>query len=480
MQSACSDYKQGVIRMQFTREIHRLVIGVLIAFTLVAGVSTYWVVTGDGILNREDNPRIVEDMLRIMRGGLYDRHGTLLVETTASASGRVTRTYLYPAMNSALGYYSLRYGESGAESAYNAILTGDSTVDDFNTWFERDILHAPQTGSDVQLTLDLAIQQAGYDALSGRRGALVVVSVADGAVKAIVSNPTFDPNQLDAEWTTLTQDTGEPFFNRALQGNYQTGTAMYTLLVLAALIEQFPVDTHFQDASRPVEVGGVTLNCTDVPPADVLTIFDALTYGCPAPFVDFAESIGFEAIEDVLRLIRPTTPPTLTGFITDAPSSERIPTGLGLDDVLGQGTFRSTPLEMALVMASFINNGNAPQPFTIQAIRPMNEDEWIAVREVRPTIPITTTENARRIAALLRQNVTRGTAQAAAQDDLEIGGQSALAYVGTRTHTWFIGFVRQDAQRSYAIALILEDTADLELAASIGGDVLRVAATSTP
>ncbi len=466
--------------MQFTHEIQRLVVGTLVAFALVALVSTYWVITGERVLTRDDNPRLVENTLRIQRGGLFDRHDTPLVQNNIEANGRTTRTYLHPAMNSALGYYSFRYGEGGAEAAFNNLLTGDSAITDLPTWFEREVLHYPQTGSDVQLTLDLDIQQVGYDALAGRRGALVVVSVPDGAVKAIISNPTFDPNQLDADWPTLTQDTGEPFFNRALQGRYQPGTGMYTLLVLAALIEQFPVETSFNGASRPIEVGGVTLNCVETPPADVLTIFDALTFGCPAPFMDFAETIGFDAIADMLRLIRPNTPPTLTGFITDAPSTERIPEQIDLNSALGQGEFRTTPLEMALVMGSLINNGNAPQPFAIQAIRPPDEAQWIAVREVRPTIPITTADNARRMAALLRQNVARGTSQAAARDELEIGGQSAVAYTGTRTHTWFIGFIRQEARRGYAIALILEDTEDLTLAASIGGDVLQAAANSTP
>lgn len=464
--------------MHFTREIERIVIMALIALGLVALVSTYWVLTGERVLNRDDNPRLVEATARIMRGGIYDRDGVPLVETNPSpTSGRAIRTYHHPAMHSVLGYYSMRYGEGGAEAAFNDLLQGEREPSDMRRWFERHIMHQPQTGDDIRLTLDLAIQQAAYDALDGRRGALVVVSVPDGAIKALVSQPTFDPNELDARWGELTQDAGEPFFNRALQGAYQPGAAMYSLLVLSALVNQFPAEVAFDDATRPVEVGDVRLTCVEQPPADLLTIFDALTFGCPAPFADFAEQIGYDAIASTLRLIRPDVPPTLNGFITEPISPERVPPVIGLKEALGQGDFRTTPLEMALLMASLINNGNAPAPVTLQAVRPAYSDNWTTVRDVRPSLPITTTENARRIAALLRQNVVRGTAQGAFHPDFDIGGQSALSYAGTGTHTWFVGFLREEARRGYAIALILEDSADLELAATIGGEVLRAAAS---
>ncbi|TVR23083.1 MAG: hypothetical protein EA396_04805 [Anaerolineaceae bacterium] len=465
--------------MQFTREIQRIVIMALIALGLVALTSTYWVLTGERVLNRDDNPRLVEATARIMRGGIYDRDGVLLVETNPSpTSGRAIRTYHHPAMHSVLGYYSMRYGEGGAEAAFNERLQGEREPSNLWRWFERYVMHQPQTGDDIRLTLDLAIQQAAHDALDGRRGALVVVSVPDGAIKALVSLPTFDPNELDARWGELTQDAGEPFFNRALQGAYQPGATMYSLLVLSALVNQFPAEIAFDSATRPIEVGDVRLTCTEQPPADILTIFDALTFGCPAPFADFAEQIGYDAIHNTLRLIRPDLPPTLSGFITESASPERVPSVIGLKEALGQGDFRTTPLEMALVMASFINNGNAPAPVTLQAARPAYSDDWVTLRTVQPSLPITTPENARRIAALLRQNVVRGTAQEAFHADFDIGGQSALSYAGAGVHTWFVGFLREEARRGYAIALILEDTQDLALAATIGGEVLRAAATA--
>lgn len=472
--------------MQFTREIRYLLIGLLLAFGAVAIVSSYWVIRRDRLLLREDNPRLVEQILRIQRGGIYDRDGEGVALTNTLSSGRVSRVYPYPAMNSAIGYYSVRYGEGGAESAYNSVLSGSSAIDNLETWFEREVLHIPQQGADIQLTVDLEVQQAAFDALGDQKGAVVLVSAQDGAIRALVSSPTFDPNQLDAQWADLIQDSGEPFFNRALQGNYQPGTTIYGLLVLAALVEQFPVEMSFSDASRDIDLGDMTLSCIIEPPADTLTLFDAFTYGCPAPFADFIDLLGYEAVGEMLKLIRPDTPPTLAGFVNTNPQDARQPastapiTTTPLGETFGQGQFRTTPLEMALIVASFINNGNAPAPYILHANRPDADSEWQIVREMRGAIPITTPENARRITALFRQNVVRGTARAAYQEGFDLGGQVGLSYAGERTFTWFIGFGRLETLEGYAIAVILEDNDDLDLAANIGSQVLLTALDQIP
>src|SRR5690349_15320810 len=104
--------------MRSTREINRLLTGVLICFAIIALAAGYWAMFGmDTILRREDNPRLVEAEAGILRGDIVDRSDNILVTSTEEADGSVTRTYEYPETSSALGYYSLRYGTAGAEAA---------------------------------------------------------------------------------------------------------------------------------------------------------------------------------------------------------------------------------------------------------------------------------------------------------------------------------------------------------------------------
>jgi penicillin-binding protein A len=474
--------------MPFARETHRIVIGFIIAFTLVTLVAGFWAITGsETVLVRQDNPRLLEDRARVLRGEIFDRNSEPLVTSTISDNGRIIRDNLYPAMYSALGYRSLTYGASMAEAAYNDILTGDTNLDTVTEWLQYDLLHQRREGQDVQLTLDLNIQQAAADALGDHQGAIVVLSVPDGGVVALISQPTINPDTLNDDWQTLISAEEALFFNRALQGNYQPGGTFYTVLILTALLENFPGDTAFADAMRSVTIPALTLDCIIQPPADTLTLFDAFAFGCPAPFADFAEQIGYEAIQKTLRLIRPEDAPTLPSYTIlpgtqDAPPAppEAVNTpetaAFDLEDALGQGEFLTTPLEMATFVASFINNGNAPQPYTLHATRPTHSTTWQNTPRILQSTPITTAENARRIVALLRQNVARGTAQAAARPNLDIGGQVALGYIGTTSHAWFIGFLRVDARDGYAITVLLEDSDDLQRVAQIAGDILAAAA----
>ena len=145
--------------MQSTREIQRLFAGMLILFGLVGGIAGYWAIVGpETILERDDNPRLVERRAGILRGEIFDRNGTVLVTSVQADDGFVYRQYHYPSMYSTLGYYSLRYGEGGAESAFNEILNGDSRSRGLGDFLNEGLLHLPREGTDIRLTLDLEVQ----------------------------------------------------------------------------------------------------------------------------------------------------------------------------------------------------------------------------------------------------------------------------------------------------------------------------------
>ena len=187
--------------MYFTREINRLMTGLLVLLGIVALAATYWAVVGpDTILLRQDNPRLVQAEAQIHRGDIVDRNGTVLATSTINSDDSYTRHYLHPEMDSALGYASLRYGVGGAEAAYNSIVRGDDTGKDFLSQFANELLHRDQRGSDIRLTFDLSIQQQAVKAMGTHTGSIVVLDIPSGQVLAMVSLPTYDPNTLDANW----------------------------------------------------------------------------------------------------------------------------------------------------------------------------------------------------------------------------------------------------------------------------------------
>ena len=455
--------------MQFTREIQRLILLFGIGFGAVALVAAYWAVIGaETISSRDDNPRVIEDLARIQRGAIYDRDGALLVESVADDNGIVTRRYRFDSTYSALGYYSLRYGEDGIESTYNSQLSGEDQPYDLESFIHEDVLHYPQQGQDIQVTLDLEIQQRAATLLNGHRGAIVVMSIPDGAIHALVSLPTYNPNMLDTNWEDFVKAEGNPFFNRALLGTYQPGSVIQIGLITAALLNNISLNTTYADATLPIEVDDVVLNCVQPSTLTELTLSQAFTYGCPAPFAAIVEQIGLQRIESVLNTFR-NAPHLIDPEATPEPL-----TTFTLEDALGQGEITYSPLEMAAIIAAVINGGNAPQPYLVEAIK--QDDIWQPITSVRPTTPIITPEISRQLQGILRLSVLEGTAQSAAQTGLDIGGQAGIGYAGDSSHVWFIGFVRLVSNQGFAVAVVIEDSDDIDLPASIGGELLALAA----
>jgi peptidoglycan glycosyltransferase len=498
--------------MAFQREVGRLLTGLFFALGFVVLGATYWAVLGDSILRREDNPRRVEAEAALWRGALYDREDNLLAQTVRRAGGVVGRNYLRPEVYGVIGYASLRYGVGGAEAAFDPVLRGDDLAAEPAQWAARDLLHQPPRGSDVRLTLDLRIQRAALLAMGRHTGAAVVLNEA-GEVLALVSLPTYDPNALDARWEALRAAPEQPFFNRALQGRYQPGAVLQTALLAAALIEGHAVDAVVEDAGRaltlenlvlpssangavdpvvtadvvgalaapsPVVVDTVTLRCAAPPPSNRLTLGEAYAFACPGPFADLLRALGAEAVSEGLDLFALNVRATLPGFIEAIPTAGAAvtplaPSELDLADIAGQGGLTVSALDMAVMAAAVLNDGNAPSPRLLLATRRPDETAWARATTLTPDRPVMTSQTARRMQALMRAATVSGAARRAARTEIAVGGHVGLAYAGEQTQTWFVGYALTGQNQGVALALVLEDFDDPDAAAALGGQMLEAA-----
>lgn len=467
--------------MPIQRELRQLAAALLIAFAGIAFAAAYWAVIGpDTLSTRDDNPRRVEQETRIQRGSILDRAGITLAISLPDADGHYLRSYPYPEMNGALGYFSYRYGTSGVEAAYDSLLRGDDQRLDVFSRLLTDVTHTPQRGSDIRLTLDLATQQAVHDEFGDRQGAVILLDAATGQVLALVSQPAYDPNTLDANWETLIRQTGNPFFNRALQGRYQPGGALQPVLVAAALLSSSPADTPIENAAQPVQVGRVAYACASQPPDPTLTLVAALRYGCPYPFVTEADRLGIDPIRSIIESFGLGTPQALSGFVTgDEPAAlafNLTPDNL-IEQALGQSDLAVSPLQMASVAAAILNGGNAPPPYLLLQLRRPDSSDWIAVPPPAGSRAFTTAAVAQQLQTMMQQSAVLDAVNTALEPGLRIGGHVALAYSGRTSQTWFFGFIPTGPQQGFAIALILEDTADPATAARIATRILQTAAS---
>ncbi len=464
----------------FTREINRLLIGLMIAFGVVIVAATYYAIVGQfTLLPREDNPRLIEAEQSVKRGAIYDRDRELIVRTVIDRQGFAQRKTLYPATASATGYYSYRYGASGAEAAYDTLLSGVNQ----QPTFTQMLLDQPRQGADIRLTFNLEVQQAVVNAMGDRAGAAIVMTVPGGELLALASQPTYDPNTLDEQWDQLVASPNKPFFNRALQGQYQPGTLLQLPVLVTAMVEGQPLSGAFPGGALPVMLDDLTLSCIQPPPESEITLRQAYLYGCPAPFAQIGPALGVAPLQRTLDLMRLTVPPRLDGFLAESPTTPDTPslTRTNLqENILGQGDIQVSPLSIAAMTAAVINDGNAPQAQTLLAIREPRANEWQAVTQPSATYAYMTTQHARRMSEIMRESATVGTGRTGAWADLDVGGQAAITYSGEGTQVWFTGFAILENKQNVVITVVLEDTTDPDAAVRVAQHAIEAADMAIP
>lgn len=455
--------------------LRRLGYGLLAAFTVVALALAYWVMArGGALVAREDNPRRVLYEQRLVRGAILDRDGELLARSVVDPeTGLAMRLYPHPEAAPAVGYASLRYGVSGIEAAYDDLLRGDSQIAPQQQLMQN-LLHRAPEGSNVRLTLDLAVQGAAVEALGERAGAAVALGVPDGDVLALASAPIFNPNRLDETWETLAADPAAPLLNRATQGQYQPGTILESVILGVGVNTRAADPADEWDGLLQVEVDGVSLPCADTG-VDASTIGGAYIAACPRPFVAVAESIGAGRLDTALGDFGLLEPPPFT-LPTEAADTSSPATDDLEATAIGQGELTVSPLQMARVVAALADSGRMPPLRLVSAVQAPT-GEWqdvTAEGNPRGTIsPVSVSA----VVEWMGQAVAEGPAAAASVPGEQVYGHAGLAIAGPdgTLNAWFIGFVESTSDRRIAVAVLLEDTADAREAARVGGAVLDAA-----
>jgi penicillin-binding protein A len=462
-----------------TRAVFKLGRVLLIAFALIAFALAYWgLAARQSLLAREENPRLIVEEQRTRRGMIVDRNGEPLAQSilTSVDGGIMAREYPSPAAAPVIGYYSIRHGASGIEGFYDELLSGVYQIAPSEQTI-RQILHQPQVGGDVQITIDYAVQEAAADLLRGHTGAIVLARVSDGEILAMASAPTYDPNRLEASWDSLQDDPSAPLLNRATQGLYQPGTILQTVLIGTALDHGVTLPTTIWNEQPGTQVDGTLLPCAAASQS-IDTFTEAFLYACPAPMQLLTTQINARRLNASLQAFGLLDAP---GIMLPATSSGPV---TFLDDDLfmiatGQGDLTVTPLQMAQVAAGFANHGEIPAFRIVRASRTPGGEWQTTPDEGLPRGMISRT-SADTVTSLMRDSVLYGASSPASFLDARVFGHTGLAVAGPegQLDAWFIGFATRPDGRTVAVAVLLENEPDAATAARIGGEALKAALES--
>ena len=448
--------------------------------------------TGDVV----SNPLLTNAALATARGTILDRDRRPLA-TTTRAEGIARRLYPEPAAAAVTGYFSpLLYGATGLEASWDDELAGRAGG---NTLLRAldDLRGLPPRGSDLTLTLDLDLQRQAHAALGDRPGAAVLLDVETGAVLALASAPSFDPNRLvavtgadrapaQAAWSALASDPRAPLLQRATSGLYPPGSTFKTVTAAAAIDRGLAgPETVYEDAGELTIAGRPLIEANRPNPEQTLwTVREAFAWSLNVVFAQIGLQLGGEALAEAARgwgwdAAIPFDLPVAESEVSTTPEFLADPVAVA-ETAFGQGELLVTPLQMALVAAGIANQGEIMRPYLVAALTAPNGE---TIEEVRPRLwrRGTGPEAANQTAAIMVAAVESGALGTAYVPGYAIGGKTGTAETaGDDPHAWFIGFIGNPGEPPrYAVAVVLDNAGGGgQVALPIGRDLLLTAMAS--
>lgn len=474
--------------------LRRLATALFIAFgVLAATVSWLQVVRASEYRDDPRNLRVAASRSGRERGTIITADGTVIAESEADpADARVFRRN-YPEGDlyaHVVGYSTLLFGSTGLERSRSADLVSDR--DATISGVINAILGGDLRPRGLRLTLNHAVQEAAADALGDQTGVVMAIDPRTGEILAMVSHPTFDPNQLTGASAAdagarLESDPDAPLLNRALAATYPPGSTFKIVTASAALetglaspgttyadpLElELPGSTStIRNYSRDVCNNGNTVTFSEAFRRSCNTTFATIGMEVgAAALVSAAESYGFNAdvpfeIEPVVSFMSSTA-----AFDNDLPALAQT--------AIGQRDVRATPLEILLTSAAVANGGEIVEPRLVASV--FNADgEIVSSTEPATWRRATSPATAGVLANLMELVVTSGTGRAAAIPGVRVAGKTGTAQVpGGSPHVWFTGFAPVGAgidERQIAVVVLVESGGSAGEDATGGGVAAPIA-----
>ncbi len=314
----------------------------------------------------------------------------------------------------------------------------------------------------VVLTIDSDIQKIAEDACRDMKsGAVVVMEAGTGAIRACVSVPTFDQNNIARDL----ENPLYPFVNRAFSAHSVGSTFK---LAIAALGLEYDYPTGYTyECKGWIDIGGQVFTCQNHSLPMVMDMETALENSCNTYFIFLSKVLSENRVLPFAKSLRFGESTQFSeGYYT---ASGTLPT---LEDLqnpaelanfgFGQGKFTATPIQIASLVGAIANDGYIPYPYLIEGYTLDGESvsEYIS----HPTqSQVISKETASRIKYYMTQVVLDGSGKNALPENGGAGGKTASAQTGKYDENgeeivdaWFSGFFPANSPK-YVIVVLNEE-----------------------
>jgi penicillin-binding protein A len=459
----------------------------LLILALIINANVLAVVQDDALRSRDGNRRQIIDEYDHERGSILV--GRRAIAKSVSTDDRLRYQRVYsdgPLYAPATGYFSI-YGSTGIEKYEDEVLSGTDDrlfVDRLTNLFTG---QQPK-GGNVVLTLDADAQRAAYDGLDGQAGAVVAIDPASGAILAMASVPSFDPDLMASHDPTKVTDNYDrlrkspksPLLNRTTQQLYPPGS-LFKVVVSAAALESgkyqpnkplvpAPASLTLPDTSARIR------NYDDQPCfGGRASLTQALQISCNTAFANVGMDLGDDALRrqadafgfnEPLDIPLPVAPSVYPRDLNEPQTAQ---------SAIGQFDVRASVMQMAMVGAGVANDGQVMKPYLV-AEEQAPDLSSLSVTEPEPLSRAVTPEVAQELTDMMVNVVTNGTGTNAAIPGVSVAGKTGTAEDGTKRppHVWFMSFAPAENPQ-VAVAVIVENGGRLGNDASGGAVAAPIA-----
>lgn len=394
------------------RALRRISIAVLVMFVLLLiNINYVQGFQSSTLAGEPENTRAFSQQFLIKRGAIYatgDGGNTVIAESRLAKNGNGKYQRFYPdgpLYAPVTGYDSI-FGKTGIEEAENKYLTGTASSLGLHNFISL-ITGKPTQGSSVSLTISPKAQKAAYQALlsdGGHDGGVVAINPSTGAILAMASNPSFNPNPF----TTLNSATldkvskrynaakDNPLLSRATQQTFPPGST-FKIITSSAAFSTGKVAGPNSTVPAPVNLslqnGNFLINdahgaCGNGNPP----IIQAFWLSCNTAFGGLGIRLGGAELRKYATLYGFNNP-NLTIPLPVAESRVPKETAPPFEAFTAIGQFNDevTPFQEAMMAAAVANHGTLMKPYLVQRIQAPDESTILSATSSVLSTPVNST-----------------------------------------------------------------------------------------
>ncbi len=389
----------------------------------------------------------------------------------------------------------LKVGKTGLEKSFEKNLIGSNSVERYevNAYGRRISQLAFQKGDKgetIKLTIDTKIQELTNELLKEKAGSICVMDIYTGAIIAMHSSPSFDPNSFvfgisQDDWQLIRNNPMKPLVNKSLSGNYSPGSTIKPIVALSAL-ENEVIGKDFtvqcKGHKNPLELYGQTYHCWKKEGHGFVNLREAMKQSCDTYFYEVARRLGVDRLSVTAKkfglgekVFRNIFDNEKKGLI---PNTEWKKNALGRNWVLGetiitgigQGFIQTTPIQLCLMTAQIANGGYKIYPKIVANDDNQYEDKFTPLYKKARNIKIvqdamfSSTNEPRGTSYRSRLNDPKyqfagktGTSQVKkiTEQDRELDLKTFQIPYEERDHALYVAFGPYKSPR-YALSIIIE------------------------